>query len=62
LALVQLMLLVTQSEAGQSLETQDVWDLLYSLVDVVMQFGFDGRKRFVKEVWYDPSAKRRARA
>jgi type IV secretion system protein VirB11 len=62
LALVQLMLLVKQSEAGQSLETQDVWDLLYSLVDVVMQFGFDGRKRFVKEVWYDPSAKRRARA
>ena len=61
LALVQIMLLVKQSEAGQSLETQDVWNLLYSLVDVVMQFGFDGKNRFVKEVWYDPSAKRRAR-
>jgi type IV secretion system protein VirB11 len=62
LALVQLMLLVKQSEAGQSLDTQDVWDLLYSLVDVVMQFGFDGKQRFVKEVWYDPSIKRRGRA
>jgi type IV secretion system protein VirB11 len=62
LALVQIMLLVKQSEAGQSLQTQDVWSLLYSLVDVVMQFGFDGKNRFVREVWYDPSAKRRDRA
>ena len=60
LALVQIMLLVKQSEAGQSLQTSDVWSLLYSLVDVVMQFGFDGKNRFVKEVWYDPDAKRRA--
>lgn len=60
LALVQIMLLVKQSGAGQSLDTQDVWNLLYSLVDVVLQFGFDGKNRFVKEVWYDPSAKRRA--
>jgi len=62
LALVQIMLLVKQSEAGQSLQTEDVWSLLYSLVDVVMQFGFDGKNRFVKEVWYDPSVKRRDRA
>jgi type IV secretion system protein VirB11 len=62
LALVQIMLLVKQSEAGQSLQTEDVWSLLYSLVDVVMQFGFDGSNRFVKEVWYDPSVKRRDRA
>jgi type IV secretion system protein VirB11 len=62
LALVQIMLLVKQSEAGQSLQTQDVWSLLHSLIDVVMQFGFDGKNRFVKEVWYDPSAKRRAHA
>jgi type IV secretion system protein VirB11 len=62
LALVQIMLLVKQSEAGQSLQTSDVWSLLYSLVDVVMQFGFDGKNRFVKEVWYDPTAKRRAHA
>jgi type IV secretion system protein VirB11 len=61
LALVQIMLLVKQSEAGQSLQTEDVWSLLYSLVDVVMQFGFDGKQRFVKEVWYDPSIKRRPR-
>jgi type IV secretion system protein VirB11 len=62
LALVQIMLLVKQSEAGQSLQTEDVWSLLYSLVDVVMQFGFDGKNRFVKEVWYDPNVKRRHRA
>jgi type IV secretion system protein VirB11 len=60
LALVQIMLLVKQSEAGQSLQTQDVWNLLYSLVDVVMQFAFDGKNRLVRELWYDPHAKRRA--
>jgi len=62
LALVQIMLLVKQSEAGQSLATEDVWSLLYSLVDVVLQFGFDGKKRFVKELWYEPTLKRRAHA
>jgi type IV secretion system protein VirB11 len=62
LALVQIMLLVKQSDAGQSLQTEDVWSLLYSLIDVVMQFGFDGKNRFVREVWYDPSVKRRDRA
>lgn len=62
LALVQIMLLVKQSDAGQSLQTEDVWSLLYSLIDVVMQFGFDGKNRYVKEVWYDPSVKRRDRA
>ena len=62
LALVQIVLLVKQSEAGQSLQTQDVWNLLYSLVDVVMQFAFDGKNRFVKELWYDPNAKRQANA
>jgi type IV secretion system protein VirB11 len=62
LALVQIMLLVKQSPAGQSLDTADVWRLLYSLIDVVMQFGFDGTRRFVKEIWYDPDAKRRASA
>lgn len=62
LGLVQIMLLVKQSEAGQSLSTEDVWHLLYSLVDIVVQFGFDGQRRVVKEIWYDPSAKRRAAA
>jgi type IV secretion system protein VirB11 len=47
---------------GSTARLADVWNLLYSLVDVVMQFGFDGKNRFVKEVWYDPSVKRRARA
>src|SRR5450631_2247350 len=62
LALVQIMLLVKQSDAGQSLQTEDVWSLLYSLVDVVMQFGFDGKNRFVKEVWFVLNVNRHHRA
>ncbi|MCU0895954.1 MAG: P-type DNA transfer ATPase VirB11 [Burkholderiales bacterium] len=60
LALVQLLLLVKQSEAGQSLSTEDVWRLLYSLVDVVVQFAFDGAERVVREIWYDPQRRRTA--
>jgi type IV secretion system protein VirB11 len=60
LALVQLLLLVKQSEAGQSLSTEDVWRLLYSLVDVVVQFAFDGPDRVVREIWYDPQRRRAA--
>lgn len=62
LALVQLMLLVKQSPAGQSLSTEDVWMLLHSLIDVVVQLRFEGNKRMVKEIWYDPQAKFRAAA
>lgn len=60
LALTQMMLYVKQSEAGRSMSTHDVWSMIYSLVDVVIQFGFDGRTRFVKELWYDPTQKRTA--
>ena len=56
LALKQLMMYVKQSGAG--LTTDDVRELTYMLVDVVMQFGHDGGHRIVKELWYEPDKKR----
>ena len=62
LAFEQLVLLIKQSRAGAELARADIKSLLYLLVDVVIQFGVDGRRRYVKEVFYDPARKRRTLA
>jgi type IV secretion system protein VirB11 len=61
LAFEQLVLLVKQSRGGQELPRADIKQLLYLLVDVVIQFGVERHQRFIKEVWFDPARKRRAR-
>jgi type IV secretion system protein VirB11 len=62
LAFEQLVLLVKQSRGGQELARADIKNLLYLLVDVVIQFGVDQHQRYVKEIWYDPERKRRSLA
>ena len=62
LAFEQLVLLVKQSRAGQELAREEIRNLLYLLIDVVVQFGIEHRERCVKEVWYDPARRRRTLA
>jgi type IV secretion system protein VirB11 len=62
LAFEQLVLLVKQSPGGQDLSRADIKNLLYLLVDVVIQFGVERQCRYIKEIWYDPARKRRALA
>lgn len=62
LAFEQLVLLVKQSHGGQALPRADIKQLLFLLVDVVIQFGVEQHRRFVREIWYDPTRKRRALA
>lgn len=62
LAFEQLMLMIKQSRGGQDLPRADIKTLLYLLVDVVIQFGVERHRRYVKEIWYDPKRKRRALA
>ena len=58
LAFEQLVLLVKQSKGGQELSRADIKQLLYLLVDVVIQFGVEHHQRFIKEIWYGPDRKR----
>ncbi|MGB6452556.1 MAG: P-type DNA transfer ATPase VirB11, partial [Steroidobacteraceae bacterium] len=60
LAFEQLVLLVKQSRAGSELARRDIKDLLYMLVDIVIQFGVERHERFIKEIWYQPERKRRS--
>lgn len=62
LAFEQLVLLVKQSRAGQELAREEIRNLLFLLIDVVVQFGVEHRERCIKEVWYDPARKRRSLA
>jgi type IV secretion system protein VirB11 len=59
LAFEQLTLLIKQSKGGQELPRADIKQLLYLLVDVVIQFGVRDHERYVKEIWYDPARTRR---
>ena len=58
LAFEQLVLLVKQNPGGRELSRPDIKDLLYALVDVVIQFGVVGHVRGVQEIWYEPRRKR----
>jgi type IV secretion system protein VirB11 len=62
LAFEQLVLLVKQSRGGQELARADIKNLLYLLVDVVIQFGVERHQRFIREIWYEPERKRRSLA
>jgi type IV secretion system protein VirB11 len=62
LAFEQLVLLVKQSPAGRELARADIKNLLYLLVDVVIQFGVEHHQRYIKEVWFEPERKRRSLA
>ncbi len=62
LAFEQLVLLVKQSAGGQELARADIKNLLYLLIDVVIQFGVDHHQRYIKEIWYDPERKHRGLA
>jgi type IV secretion system protein VirB11 len=60
LAFEQLVLLVKQSRGGQELPRADIKQLLYLLVDVVIQFGVERHRRFIREIWFEPHRKRRS--
>ena len=62
LAFEQLVLLVKLSPNGRGLSRSDIKDLLYLLVDIVVQFDAQRQQRFIKEIWYEPQRKRRAGA
>lgn len=62
LAFEQLVLLVKQSYAGRELPRADIKNLLYLLIDVVVQFGVEHRQRCIREIWYAPERKRRTLA
>ena len=59
LAFEQLVLLVKQNPGGRDLARRDIKNLLYLLIDVVIQFGVERHERYIKEIWFDPEVKRR---
>lgn len=58
LAIEQLMLLVKESAGGAHLSREDIKQLLFMLVDVVVQFCVVDKMRRVTGIYYDPQRKR----
>jgi type IV secretion system protein VirB11 len=58
LAFEQLTLLVKQSQAGGDLPREDIKKLLYTLVDIVVQFSVVNHRRTISEIRYEPARKR----
>jgi len=52
LAFEQLTLLVKESPAGRELSRSDIRALLDQLIDVVVQCGVEGQRRYVKEIYW----------
>jgi type IV secretion system protein VirB11 len=59
LAFEQLVLLAKQSPAGREMARRDLRNLLYMLIDVVIQFECCRHERFIREIWYQPERKLR---
>ena len=59
-ALEQLTLLIKESNAGATLERDDIRGLLKMLVDVIVQFKVVNGRRVMTEVYYEPRQKRHA--
>jgi type IV secretion system protein VirB11 len=57
LAFEQLVLLVKQNPGGRDMARSDIKALLYLLIDVVIQFGVEHHRRFIKEIWFEPKRK-----
>jgi type IV secretion system protein VirB11 len=62
LAFEQLVLLVKQSPGGQALSREDIRQLLYLTVDIVIQFGVERHERVIREIWYEPERRRQAKS
>lgn len=52
LAFEQLALLVKESPAGRELNRVEIRELLTQLVDVVVQCGIEGQRRYVREIYW----------
>ena len=61
MAFEQLVLLIKQNPSGRALARRDIRALLRASIDVVVQFGLEGHRRCIREVWFEPrSISRRA--
>jgi type IV secretion system protein VirB11 len=52
LAFEQLVLLIKESPAGRDMPRADILQLLRLVLDVVIQFGIEGGRRFIRELWF----------
>lgn len=58
-AFITLANLIKRSAAGMGMSTREGIELAQLNIDVVVQCSRDRQRRYISEIWYDPTAKRR---
>lgn len=59
MALEQLVLFIKESQAGHNMSREDIKQMLFLCVDIIVQFKVINGRRRVSEVYYDPVFKRK---
>ncbi|MDO1727214.1 ATPase, T2SS/T4P/T4SS family, partial [Escherichia coli] len=62
LAIEQLVLFLKESSSGSTMSREDIKQLLFMCVDIIVQIKNVRGKRVVTEIYYDPEFKRRQMA
>jgi type IV secretion system protein VirB11 len=55
MAIKQMALMIRQSAAGAGLRFDEIQQLLLMTLDIIVQFGNDGRGRFIQSIAYEPA-------
>ncbi|PHM51291.1 P-type DNA transfer ATPase VirB11 [Xenorhabdus sp. KK7.4] len=59
MAIEQLVLFIKESQSGGTMSREDIKQLLFSCIDVIVQFQNHQGKRYISEIYYDPEYKQR---
>ena len=59
LAIEQLVLFLKESSSGSTMTREDIKQLIFMCVDIIVQIKNINRRRVVTEVYYDPAFKRK---
>lgn len=62
LAIEQLVLFLKESKSGSSMTRDDIKQLLFMCVDIIIQINVQNGKRIISEIYYDPEFKRQQMA
>ncbi|MCZ2719962.1 P-type DNA transfer ATPase VirB11 [Erwinia amylovora] len=59
MAIEQLVLFIKESKSGGSMSRDDIKQLLFSCIDVIVQFQNHQGRRYISEIYYEPEYKQR---
>ncbi|RUT64166.1 P-type DNA transfer ATPase VirB11, partial [Morganella morganii] len=57
MAIEQLVLFIKESQSGGTMSREDIKQLLFSCIDIIVQFQNHQGRRYISEIYYEPEFK-----